>query len=423
MSKKTIRKSLSALLVLAMCVLLFGACGKDTGPGEEKDAATTPAAGAEGGTDDDADNKAEPGLTGKTYDDGVFLMTKDNVKLLGRTYLNNDIRWCSFSATGVEFRFTGKSCAFSLRADSMVNETSHQARYAIYVDDELFADEMMDIGIKEVQVVSSDTAEEHVIRLVKLSESSDSSLGIQYVACDEEATIAPTEEKELKIEFVGDSITCGYGVDGELNVDSYSTHNEDATKAYAYRTAQMLDADYSLVSFSGYGIISGYTSGDKVESQALPQYYDKLGNSYGTAGGIKPSEVEWDFSFQPDVVVINLGTNDYSYTKSDTARCEEYIQGYYSFLQTVREKNPDAVIICTLGVMGQELYPKIQETVYRFTEDTGDEKVYAVKLDQQDAANGYAVDWHPTAASHEHAAEQMSEAITQILAGTYVPED
>lgn len=423
MNKKSIRKGLTVLLVLMMCFLLLTACGKSTDSGGEKGGTTPPAAGADGGNGNNKGDDPDPGLTGKKYGDGVFLMTKDNVKLLGRTYLNNDIRWCSFSATGVEFRFKGKSCEFTLRADSMVNETNHQARYAIYVDDELFADEVMDIGIKQIQVVAADTPEEHVIRLVKLSESSDSSLGIQYITCDTEATVEPTEEKNLKIEFVGDSITCGYGVDGELDVDSYSTHNEDATKAYAYRTAQKLGADYSLVSFSGYGIISGYTSGDKVESQALPQYYDKLGNSYGTAGGIKPSEVEWDFSFRPDVVVINLGTNDYSYTKSDAARCEEYIQGYYSFLQTVREKNPDAVIICALGVMGQNLCPQIKETVYRFTEDTGDSKVYYVKLDQQDAANGYAVDWHPTAASHEHAAEQMSEAITQILEGTYVPAD
>ncbi|MGN0164599.1 MAG: GDSL-type esterase/lipase family protein [Lachnospiraceae bacterium] len=416
---KNVKRVLQAMLLL-VCMVFCTACGNQTKQTNPQTGITPSPADTQG---NGGSSETEEGLTGKKYDDGVFLMTKSNVKLLGRTWLNNDIRWLSFSASGVEFNFTGKKCEFSLRADSKVNEESHQARYAIYVDNELLVKDVMDIGIKTVSVIDSDTVEEHEIRLVKLSETSDSSMGIQYITCDEEATVSPTSDKELKIEFVGDSITCGYGVDGQVNVDTYSTHNEDATKAYAYRTAQMLNADYSLVSFSGYGIVSGYTGGEKNEKQLVPLYYDKLGNPYGTAGGIKPSELEWDFSYKPDIVVINLGTNDFSYTGSDAAKREEYVQAYYSFLETIREKNPDAIIICALGIMGQDLCPCVQEVVYRFSEDKGDSNIYYVKLDNQAYENGYAVDYHPTAASHEHAAEQMSEAITQILAGTYVPAE
>ncbi len=357
----------------------------------------------------------EEGLTGETKEPGVFLMTRQNVKLLGRTWLNKDIRWLSFSASGVEFQFTGKSLSFSLRADSMFTEKNHQARYAIYVDDELVIDEMMDKGIKEVPVLDLEVEEEHVIRFVKLSETSDSSVGIQYISCDTQAKIQPTEDKDLLIEFVGDSITCGYGADGVLG-DVYLTSNENATKAYACLTAQKLHADYSLVSQSGYGIISGYTnSGIKQEKQALPLYYTRVGNSYGTAGGINPSDKEWKFEVLPDIVVINLGTNDASYTKSDATKKAEYVEGYVAFLGTVREKNPDAEIICTLGIMGQDLCPQVEEAVEIFKSNTGDAKIHYVKLDIQAYENGYAVDYHPTAASHEHAAEQMVKAIKQIL--------
>lgn len=419
-------KALSLLLVLVLCTMFLSACGSQSGENDNTaptQAGTSESGGDNGSGSDTGDEEPlEEGLTGKKYGDGVFLMTKNNVKLLGRTYLNRDVRWCSFSASGVEFKFNGKSCTISLRADSSVNNVSSQARYAIYIDEELFVKDVLDIGIKEIEIISSDVAEEHIIRVIKLSESANSSMGIQYITCDDEATVEPTEEKELKIEFVGDSITCGYGVDGTLQ-DTFSTHNEDATQAYAYRTAQLLNADYSLVSSSGYGIISGYTNGDKNEMQTLPQYYDKLGNSFGTTGGVYPSDIEWKFTFVPDIVVINLGTNDNSYTGSDSSRKEEYVQGYYSFLETIREKNPDAIIICTLGIMGQDLCPQVEETVSRFTEDKADNKVYYVKLDVQDTGkNGIAVDWHPSAASHEHAAEQMTEAITQILNGTYTVE-
>ncbi len=357
----------------------------------------------------------EEGLTGKTYETGVFLMTRDNVKLLGRTWLHNDIRWLSFSASGVEFYFKGQSCTLNLRADSMFTEKNHQARYAVYVDDVQVIDDVMDKGLKEVEVPISDTTKEHVIRFVKLSETSDSSLGIQYISCDEQASVWPTQEKGLKIEFVGDSITCGYGVDGVLG-DSYMTSNENVTKAYAYLTAQKLDADFSIVSQSGYGIISGYSNdGTRQSDQALPLYYDKMGNSYGTAGGLKPEEKEWDFSFEPDVVVINLGTNDFSYTGNDEAKKEEYVQGYIAFLEEVRRKNPDAEIICALGIMGQELCSQTERAVEIFGSTNQDSKVHFVKLDVQSYENGWAVDYHPTEKSHEHAAEQMTGAIREIL--------
>lgn len=77
------------------------------------------------------------------------------------------------------------------------------------------------------------------------------------------------------MEFIGDSITCGYGVDDEVAEHQFKTATEDVTRAYAYKTARMLNADYSMFSASGYGIITGYTEGDvKLEDQRLPQFYE-----------------------------------------------------------------------------------------------------------------------------------------------------
>lgn len=408
------KKKLVVLTLVLMLVIT--ACGKSQKKEEDKQPVNN---GPVPGKPQQAEI-TEDGMTGKVYDKGVFLMTKENVKRIGRTMLGNDVLWFSFSASGVEFEFTGKKCVFDLKSDSIFKEEMHQARYAVYVDDEVVVTDVMDNALKSVEAFSSDKAETHVIKLLKLSETSDSTLGIAHITCDEDATIKPTADKDYKIEFIGDSITCGYGVEGTLQ-DKYSTHNENATKAYAYKTAMKLGADYSLVSLSGYGIISGYTSGEKVEVQQLPKYYTKFGNSYGTFNlGKKPKDIDWDFSkFTPDMVVINLGTNDNSYTKNDPAKCEEYVQGYIEFLKVIREKNPNATILCVLGVMGQELYPSIETAVERFREETKDEKVFSFMLDQQANANGYAVDYHPTEASHEHASDQMVEVIKQIKAGSY----
>lgn len=347
-------------------------------------------------------------------------MTTDKVKLLGRTCMVNDTLWFSHCGTGVEFHFRGRQCAFALCSDSLFKEEMHQARFAVYVNDRLVTDDVMDCGEKMVTVIDCEAGTDAVIRLVKLSESSDSTMGIREIFTDSEAVVTPTAKKNLAIEFVGDSITCGYGVDGTLQ-DTYSTHNENVTRAYAYQTAQTLDADYSMVSFSGHGIISGYTdNGEKRPDQLVPAYYEKLGNSYGTFGeDIAPRDVVWDFTkFRPDIVVINLGTNDASYAKDSQEKCREYAREYCRFLGTVREKNPQAAILCVLGLMGQELCEYVEEAATSFRTQTGDSKVYTLKLAVQAPENGVVVDYHPTYTSHRQAADAVAGFIREeILSG------
>ena len=54
----------------------------------------------------------------------------------------------------------------------------------------------------------------------------------------------------------------------------------------------------------------------------------------------------------PDIVVINLGTNDTSYTRGICSRIDKFKKEYYNFINYVRSHNKDATILCILGVMG-----------------------------------------------------------------------
>lgn len=348
-----------------------------------------------------------------------ILPTKSNVKMLGRTYLYKDTVWCALSATGVEFTLTGKKCEIIFAGDNMASFMSgkeHYARVAVYVDGELSVDEFIKKSTQTLSVYESQEQKTVTIRVVKLSESSDSTVGIKEIRTDAES-IAPTATKEVRIEYIGDSITCGYGVDGVLG-DTYATSNEDATKAYAYLSAQAVDADYSLVSFSGHGIISGYTGDGTIQDkQLVPPYYTKLGNSYGNfASELAPSSIEWDFSeFVPDVIVINLGTNDSSYCGTDEERCLAYQTGYIEFLKNIRDKNADATILCTLGVMGDSLYPYVEAAVTEYSKETGDTKVETMHFEQQKMEDGYAVDYHPSAVSQQKAADQLTERLQTII--------
>lgn len=393
-------KAISLLSAAALSAALFTGCGGSA----------------------NAENSGENSSTEAEYDmntEATYKASPENVKNLGRTYFNEDKLYCALSGTGAEFSFTGTKCSITVTGDAnALNPSSadNHARVGIYVNGQRVIDDMVDQLPEVYEVFESDTPQDVTVSVVKLSESPMSTIAIGDIKVTG-TPIKPTANKDLLIEFIGDSITCGYGVDDPDKDHNFSTKTEDVTKAYAYRTAEALGADYSMVSFSGYGIISGYTNnGKKVTAQTVPQYYTKLGFSWSPNGSFTPANIDWDFSKrQPDLIVVNLGTNDDSYTQSDPEKQQEYSTAYVEFLKTIRANNPDAKILCTLGIMGDRLFDSVQLAVDNYSAETGDTNISAMKFDPQNAADGYSADWHPSITTHEKAAAKLTEEIKSIL--------
>ena len=344
-------------------------------------------------------------------------MDWDKVRFIGRVMPLENTLWMALSGTGAEFSVTGTRVRITLVGDDTWNGVpENQTRVAVYVDDRRVADVLLSAPEMVLTAFSSEERETHVIRVVKLSESAMSTCGIAEIETD--GAITSTEPKDKLIEFIGDSITCGYGVDDEDRDHHFATGTEDVTRAYAYKTAKELGADYSMVSFSGYGIVSGYTAtGEKSGNQLVPDYYEKFGFSYGTyKGEYKPQDMAWDFTkHQPDLVVINLGTNDMSYVLDKPERREEYITGYLAFLNTVRKYNPDARILCVLGLMGEALCSAVEETVERYKAEAKDTRISYMGFSDQLPEDGYVADWHPTEKTHTKAAVKLTEEIKSVM--------
>lgn len=402
-------KKRSVLTAAALClVMALSACG-DKDPADNQTSPTPTQA-------EEADATPTP-TTIVQEDPQMFEFTEENVRPIGRTYFDFGLN-CAFSGTGAEFNFHGSKLVIRVVGDNAAknpfNEDNH-TRLAILVDGERVIDEMINEEMKEFTVIDGTEVKDCVINVIKLSETAMSTIKLMNIETDPAGKVSPTQPRDKFIEFVGDSITCGYGVDDEDRDHHFSTKTEDCTKAYAYKTAQLLGADYSLVSISGYGIITGY-SGDgetKSESQIIPKYYEKLGFSYANN---KVDKTDWDFTKrEPDIVVINLGTNDDSWCKKIPERQEEYINGYIAFLKTIREKNPNATIVCALGIMGDNLYASVEKTVARYSEETGDTNIESFHFTPQNPADGYAADWHPTAVTHTKASEKIAERLKELL--------
>ena len=88
---------------------------------------------------------------------------------------------------------------------------------------------------------------EHLFEIIKLTESANNSLAVEKVETDGRF-LPPKEESALKIEFIGDSITTGFGVLSRETYGEYKTKEQDVTEAFPYLTAKPPAA--TLSSFS-----------------------------------------------------------------------------------------------------------------------------------------------------------------------------
>ena len=345
-----------------------------------------------------------------------------HVKRVGRHHQIGDTLWLAMSGSGIELSFTGRYLEIPVRGGYVAEygePDGNYARVGVYVNGSRVSDVMIDSPRRNLIVVDQDTPQTVEVRLVKLSESAMSVIGIEPLIIGEEDRVEPIPNKAHLVEFIGDSITCGYGVDDEDCNHSFATATEDVTRTYAFHTARMLDVDCMLFSASGFGIISGYTPDprQRVGEQRIPDYYHSVGFSRDQfPGGINPTKTPWDFSvLRPEAVVINLGTNDDSFCQDDSEKQQEYMEAYERFLQDVRKCNPQAELFCVLGIMGQRLCPWMEKACENYRQHTGDQRIHTLRLPEQDGNIGYVADYHPLERFHLAAAEVLAPYIKQIM--------
>lgn len=231
-------------------------------------------------------------------------------------------------------------------------------------------------------------------------------------------------DKKLKLEFIGDSITCGD------NINQVNGQNvEDGTLTYAAFTAHALSADINVMSISGNGCICCLFGTPLLD---LPDQYLFTDN---LAKPSKEALKEWDFTrYQPDVVVVNLGTNDrggvprvfgYDEFKNGCDKAVggpnvEHHTGVKDFLTMIHEKNPQAKILWTCGAMGRELCRVIDEAVREWNEKNGfkDAPVAFFAPLPENGSYDYGKafdDCHPSVLSSRIYSAILTEKITRML--------
>jgi lysophospholipase L1-like esterase len=258
----------------------------------------------------------------------------------------------------------------------------------------------------------------HTVELFKRTEAFNGKVAFKGFQLNKGAKLVPPAPLlSRRIEFIGDSQVCGYGNESAGNppTDGFTSINENNYTAWGAVTARNLNAQYSCIAYSGRGLYRNFSGSTK---GVVPELYDQVIPD--------DASLTWDHhKFTPDVIVVNLGTNDYSAeaTNPDYKVGQAYTDAYHALLSKLRVYYPNAAMICHIGVMMNDQYPEGAKAWTRIQTDikaivaaknkSGDEKIYYYKSDPQKAPFGE--DYHPTAATHAAVANGLTNFIKSVV--------
>jgi len=317
--------------------------------------------------------------------------TNANILTEGRTILKGETQHYCYPGTAFSIKYAGQgSVSAKLKTNS--------GYYGISVDGSGFrkiSTHGYDDGVRDFVLADNLKNGEHTIKLMLLTEEYNKFPEFHgFELSDSNAKILkPDTKKRLKIEFIGNSITCGYGNEASCKEDHFADSTSNFAKSFAGVTIKNLDAISMVVARSGIGIYKNY--GDTITGSEwpMPRVYTKT--------LLNDKETDFDFStWRPDVVVVGLGTNDLS---EHNYIDEKFRVAYAAFIKDIRKHYPAAHIVLLNSPMlhyeqAGELQMAINNTLQAMMQ-AGDTKIHSyTQFTELSEDSQYGADWHPNAA-------------------------
>lgn len=283
--------------------------------------------------------------------EGVIRADDPRIDYVGRVAFQDDGS-ARFDWTGstFRFRFSGNACAARL-------SDTKKSFYLVAVDDE--APREISVSGRDTLVLLAEnlTAGQHTLTVYKRTEGSEGCATLHSIEFPAGGNLLPWEGSSARrIEYIGDSITCGFGSETADPGAQYCPETENGYHSYASIAARYFGADYTQIAHSGEGVIRNYGDKKRVSDRTMLQ---RFGKTLDCAEG-----PDWDFSrWQPHVVVICLGTNDFSTSYTFTE--EEFIAGYRQLIDSVRKAYGPVPILCVSSPLasGDHLHDAIRRAV------------------------------------------------------------
>jgi hypothetical protein len=286
----------------------------------------------------------------RTATQSTFIHFNDaRIQYQGRVGMMNEAAELYWSGTTVRIRFEGTG------AKVLLKDYNGQNYYNVIIDSDSLVKIHPDSTQRYYTLAENLPAGKHTIELFKRTqihkEYKRGYTRLYGFQLNEGGKLLPPPARaKRKMEFYGNSVTCGHAIEDTTGGDSGASQYENNYLAYGAVTARHFNAQYHCISKSGIGLMVSFGAA------IMPELYDKLNPFDSTS--------RWDFSqYQPDIVVVNLLQNDAGIV--NRAEYEHFkkrfgtqppadsfvIQSYQAFIKKLRGQYPHAHIICALGSM------------------------------------------------------------------------
>lgn len=326
----------------------------------------------------------------------TLLGDEAEIKWLGRTFYHKNAVNCYNTASGFEIAFYGTRVTARIIAAGNLTP-----RIAVMIDGKKAKSaQILELtkAKEEKEYVLADnlTEGEHVLRVCKITEPYTTSMGIKSIMTD--GYLLEPEDKELKIEVYGDSITTGHkNMRTTASEPADSTDNiQNGCLTYAYLTSEALDADINFMARVGIGLYSAWGRTFVLKDNWKKTYLSEYDFLYG---GVNP---DWDFKkYKPDAVIVNIGTNDVWYDWNiDTY--EDELKKFIDGLFEVYGEN--TTIVIAGGMMTSDNLPVASAVAKKYASG----RVGVIELERS-AAN------HPRVRENEDSAELLTDYLRRII--------
>ena len=321
--------------------------------------------------------------------------TSTAFRTIGRTYGRNGGLACDFACTGVEFKAL-------CEGDIYLNiETTAEAYLTVYIDGERSEDRVKVLPATPlVRIARGVEYGEHTIMIVNESQFTMATLVMRDIRITGQLMEKPAD-RELFIEFYGDSILTGSNV----YLGGTSAATSDATRAFGWVAAQELNADCNIVGHGGLGLVKGSAN------------YGML-NIYDLCGSNKLKDVpKYDFARIPDVVVVELGVNDYA-NGGLASTPDVFATGVETFIGNLRGKyGKDVPIVWVYGYRDdeQDFWATTKAALDGLKAD-GDNNIHYCEVSVAYVPKSQGGDgWHPNVKMAKTFGGEVAEFIESIL--------
>ncbi len=321
-----------------------------------------------------------------------------------------DVNAPKFSYSGVSIRasFSGT------RIGVIMNDDMGQNYYQVLIDGQPF-DTIHIIKGKKLYIISENLSDTiHEIEIVKRTEQQFGKTQFYGFVINKGDSIVQISNKRTKLfEFIGNSITCGYGNEGK-NGEIFGPTTENHYMTYAAITSRNFNARHLAVCKSGIGVYRNYDGPKTGNIDCMTNYYTRI--------FLYDENPKYSFSEKPDLIFINLGTNDFSTSGGDSAL---FVSNYFRLLDTITTKYSNPEIILLAGpMMSGDVLTKVKRYL-QFISDSvnkkGVAKVWFFEMSAQTGDLGIGIDYHPTVEQHMRNASELSNFIHSLKGWKVIP--